>query len=82
MYSCLFLYFIKKYQVYGNGNYDRISGINLNIIKKTTKLAYDYDRLFFVYNQETDIYGNKVMRKELYEGSQKRFIYYVPKLQK
>ena len=64
------------------GNYDRTCAINLNIIKKTTKLAYDYDRLFFVYNQETDIYGNKVMRKELYEGSQKKFIYYVLKLQK
>ena len=32
--------------------------------------------------QEEDIYGNKVIKKELYDGSQKRFIYYVPTIQK
>lgn len=46
------------------------------------KLPKHYNRLFFVYQQERDIYNNKVYKKELYSGSQKRFVYYVPKLQK
>jgi formamidopyrimidine-DNA glycosylase len=37
----------------------------------------DYGREFFIYRQDSDIHGNKVIKKELYEGSQKRFIYYV-----
>jgi hypothetical protein len=37
--------------------------------------------MFYIYNQETDMYGNKVIKKELYEGSQKRFIYYVKEIQ-
>lgn len=32
--------------------------------------------------QKEDIYGNKVVKKELYDGSQKRFITYVPNIQK
>jgi formamidopyrimidine-DNA glycosylase len=39
------------------------------------------NRMFLVYMQEKDMYGNKVVKEELYEGSQKRFIYYVPKIQ-
>ena len=63
------------------GEYDR------NLLKKykfniKQALPYDYDRLFFVYMQDTDIYGNKVLKKELYKGSQKRFIYYVDHIQK
>jgi len=63
------------------GEYDR------NLLKKKYKLPikflpYDYDRLFFVYMQDTDIHGNKVLKKELYKGSQKRFIYYVDHIQK
>jgi len=46
------------------------------------KLPKHYNRLFFVYQQERDIYNNKVYKKELYSGSKKRFVYYVPKLQK
>ena len=42
----------------------------------------DYNRDFFVYDQEYDIYDNKVIKEELYEGSQKRFIYYVKEIQK
>jgi len=61
-------------------NYKR--AIKLNIIKKTDKLPSYYNRNFFVYGMEEDIYGNKVIKKELYEGSIKRFIYYVPTIQK
>ena len=64
------------------GDYDKKKAIKLNIIKKDAKLPADYDRLFYVYNETTDIKGNKVIKKELYEGTQKRFIYYVPKIQK
>jgi len=46
------------------------------------KLPADYDRLFFVYMEDTDIHNYKIIKKELYEGSQKRFIYYVPQIQK
>ena len=54
----------------------------LKIISKETKLPRDYDRMFFVYNYGEDIHGHKIVKKELYEGSQKRFIYYVPSIQK
>jgi formamidopyrimidine-DNA glycosylase len=64
------------------GDYDYKKAKKLNIIKKTTKLPCDYDRMFFVYYQDEDIHGNKVIKKELFEGSQKRFIYYVPEIQK
>lgn len=47
-----------------------------------TKIPSDYGRMFFVYKEKTDINGNVVIKKELYEGSQKRFIYYVPAIQK
>jgi formamidopyrimidine-DNA glycosylase len=45
-------------------------------------LPHHYGRYFFVYQEENDIYGNKVVKEELYEGSQKRFIFWVPKIQK
>jgi len=64
------------------GDYDKQEAIRLKIMTKTTKLPKDYDRLFFVYMEEKDIHGHKVIKKELYEGSQKRFIYYVPEVQK
>jgi formamidopyrimidine-DNA glycosylase len=63
------------------GEFDKKEAKRLKIINKNTKLPEDYDRLFFVYNQDTDIHGNKVIKKELYEGSQKRFIYYVKEIQ-
>jgi formamidopyrimidine-DNA glycosylase len=63
------------------GDYDIKKGKALKIIKKTTKLPKDYDRIFFIYSEDEDIHGNKVVKKELYEGSQKRFIYYVPNIQ-
>ena len=64
------------------GIYNKHTAIKLKIIKKNIKLPSDYDRLFYMYMQEEDIYGNKVIKKELYDGSQKRFIYYVPTIQK
>ncbi len=60
------------------GLYNRAEGIRLKIIKKTDKMPQDYDRPFFVYFQDTDIEGNPVTKEESYEGSQKRFIYWVP----
>ena len=57
-------------------------------IKKACKMKINcdqlpsaYNRLFFIYMMDIDIYGNAVIKKELYEGSQKRFIYYVPNMQ-
>ena len=64
------------------GVYDKDFAIKLKIVKKNTKLPSDYERLFYIYMQEEDIYGNKVVKKELYDGSQKRFISYVPAIQK
>jgi formamidopyrimidine-DNA glycosylase len=64
------------------GDYDILKGKKLGIIKKSTKLPSDYNRLFFVYDYDDDIKGNKVVKKLLYEGSQKRYIHYVPSIQK
>jgi formamidopyrimidine-DNA glycosylase len=64
------------------GKYNKNIAIRLKIINKNTKLPSDYKRLFYIYMQKEDIYGNKVVKKELYDGSQKRFITYVPNIQK
>jgi len=64
------------------GNYNREEAIRLKIISKTSKIPSDYDREFFVYQEEKDIKGNIVEKDELYEGSQKRSIYWVPAVQK
>jgi formamidopyrimidine-DNA glycosylase len=53
------------------GEYDRKK------IAKSNKLPINYGRDFFVYREDKDIYGNPVKKEELYEGSQKRFIYWV-----
>jgi formamidopyrimidine-DNA glycosylase len=63
-------------------DYDLQKAKELNIIKKSTKLPSDYNRMFYIYNQEEDIYGHKIIKKELFEGTQKRYIYYVPNIQK
>jgi formamidopyrimidine-DNA glycosylase len=47
------------------GDYDIKKGKALKIIKKTTKLPKDYDRIFFIYSEDEDIHGNKVVKKEL-----------------
>jgi formamidopyrimidine-DNA glycosylase len=64
------------------GVYNRKKAIKLKIISIRDKLPSAYDRDFFVYNQATDIDDNPVKKEELYESSQKRFIYWVPKVQK
>ena len=64
------------------GDYDKEEAIKMKIMTKSTKLPGDYKRMFFVYQEEKDIHGHKILKKELYEGSQKRFIYYVPEIQK
>jgi formamidopyrimidine-DNA glycosylase len=35
----------------------------------------------FVYDMKEDIYGNKIIKEPLYTGKNKRFIYWVPKIQ-
>ena len=64
------------------GEYDRQKAIDLGIIKKSDKMPSDYGRNFFIYFQEEDIYHHKIKKEELYEGSQKRSIYWVPEIQK
>ena len=66
--------------MWGDYNYDE--AIKLGYISKDFKIPHDYDREFFVYRQDNDIHGNKVTKTELYEGSQKRFIYWIPNIQK
>ena len=63
------------------GNYDKSYAIKKRIISKNSKLPKDYGRNFYVYKQTKDIYGYKVINEELYEGSQKRFIYMVQQFQ-
>lgn len=64
------------------GDYAPEEAVKLGYINKDFKIPHDYGREFFVYRQETDLDGHKVEKKELYEGSQKRFIYWVPGEQK
>jgi len=63
------------------GQFDKKKAIRTKIITKKDKLPSDYNRDFFVYYEDEDIYGNKIIKEELYEGSQKRFIYYVKNYQ-
>jgi len=63
------------------GNYNRDYAVKNKIINKSDKIPYDYKRDFFIYREEKDIYGNLIVKEELYEGSQKRFIYWVKKIQ-
>ena len=63
------------------GDYAPDEARNKGYISGSFKIPHDYNREFFVYRQETDIEGRKVVKEELYEGSQKRFIYWIPKIQ-
>lgn len=58
------------------GAYNKKLGKRLKIITPRDKLPSDYKRGFWVYKMDTDIYGNTVLIDTLYDGSQKRFIYY------
>jgi formamidopyrimidine-DNA glycosylase len=64
------------------GEYDRKTGEKLKIITKKDKVPSNYKRDFFVYKEETDVFGNPVIQEPLFEGSQKRFIYWVKQVQK
>jgi endonuclease-8 len=64
------------------GDYNIKEGKKLKILSKHPKLPRDYERDFFVYYEDTDINDEKVKKEELYEGSQKRMIYWVPSIQK
>lgn len=64
------------------GVYNKKKAIKLKIISPNDKLPSAYNRDFFVYDQTMDIYENPVIKTELYESSQKRFIYWVPQIQK
>jgi formamidopyrimidine-DNA glycosylase len=64
------------------GDYNYKEALKLKIIKKYNKLPKNYGRNFFVYDSIEDIYGNKVIKEELYVGSQKRSIYWVQEIQK
>jgi formamidopyrimidine-DNA glycosylase len=63
------------------GNYNKSYAVKKKFIDKNSKSPKDYGRNFYVYKQEKDIYDNNIIKEELYEGSQKRFIYWVQKLQ-
>lgn len=60
------------------GEYDFEKAIKMKILKNIDKkkLPKYYNRDFFVYKQYKDIYNNIVYKKELFEGSQKRTIYW------
>ena len=63
------------------GDYDYDYAIKKKYIKPSLKLPHHYHRDFFIYNHSEDIYGNRVKKEQLYEGSQKRFIYWVKTIQ-
>ncbi len=64
------------------GQYDKKRGQKLGIIRRGDKFPLDYGRTFFVYQYDTDVNGREVKKEKLYEGSQIRYIFYVPQIQK
>jgi endonuclease-8 len=63
------------------GEYDKKTGIKMKIITESDKLPHDYKRDFFVYQEDDDVFGKKVSKEQLYEGSQVRYIYWVKERQ-
>jgi formamidopyrimidine-DNA glycosylase len=63
------------------GDYDYKFAIKQKYIKPSLKLPHHYNRDFFIYNHTKDIYNNTVTKEQLFEGSQKRFIYWVKTIQ-
>jgi len=63
------------------GDFNPTEAKKLGYITADFKIPHDYGREFFVYRQETDLNGRKVQKRELYEGSQKRTIFWVPEVQ-
>lgn len=66
--------------VWSDYNYKK--AVKYGFIKKNFKPAQKYGRDFFIYYYDDDIHGNKVIKEEMYDGSQKRFIYWVKNIQK
>jgi len=63
--------------------YDYNSGLKSGAIpQRHPKLPDDYEREFYVYMQTTDPQGRRVKKEELYDGTQKRSIHWVPSVQK
>lgn len=62
-------------------DYNKNKGIKLKIIKKNIKTPSDYNLYFFIINKEIDIFGNKITKQKLYDGSQIRYIYWVKNYQ-
>jgi formamidopyrimidine-DNA glycosylase len=74
------LFYSVRLLIWGSYNYKK--AIKLKIIKKSDKLPSDYNRYFFVYDNDKDINGKYVTKEKLYEGSQIRYIYWVKGYQK
>ena len=64
------------------GDYDYQYAKDAGIITRGVKIPRDYGRDFLVYMQDTDPDGEKVKKEPLFEGSAKRFIHWVPTVQK
>lgn len=64
------------------GDYNRKEGIKKGLVDKDIKIPGDYNRDFFVYRYDKDINGKEIKKEELYEGIQKRFIFWIPEIQK
>jgi formamidopyrimidine-DNA glycosylase len=62
--------------------YNYKKAVELKIITNGSKLPVNYLNEFLVYNREKDIYNNKIIKEKLSDGSNDRYIYWVPKLQK
>jgi formamidopyrimidine-DNA glycosylase len=62
--------------------YNYKKAVELKIITDGLKLPINYLNEFLVYNREKDIYNNKIIKEKLSDGSNDRYIYWVPKLQK
>ncbi|AYV75372.1 MAG: formamidopyrimidine-DNA glycosylase [Terrestrivirus sp.] len=62
--------------------YDIKQGIKLKFVSKNAKLPADYGRNFYVYGEDEDMFGNKVKKDKLHDGTQVRYIHWVPSLQK
>ena len=63
-------------------DYNYMKAVKLKFIRKNFKTSQKYGRDFFIYYYDNDIHGNIVKKEEMYEGSQKRFIYWCPNIQK
>lgn len=63
-------------------NYDYAQAKKLSWVNSKSIVPANFNRLFLVYRQDTDAYGNKVKTARLKNGSGDRTIYYVESMQK